>query len=347
MASSTDSHIAQLLSGAPLNAKQTQALFSEIMQGNISHIQIAGILAAMAVREESIAELQGALTAMRQCMTTVDIGGVDAIDIVGTGGDGANLFNVSTASAIVASASGVAVAKHGGKGVSSNSGAANLLQSFKVNVELDSKQVAKCLQAANLAFMFAPMFHSAMRFVAPVRAELKTRTIFNLLGPMCNPANVKNYVLGVYAKKWLQPMAQVLLSFGVKRAMLVNSADGLDEFSIAADNSVVEIANGKINSYTLDARDYGIARQSLAGLAVSSPEQSKQVVLAGFSGENKQARAMLALNSGIAIFVAGVANSIANGIEIAQDTMAAGLALEKIKVLQQVTELMKPLPSSN
>ena len=330
-----ENSIHQLAASEPLTEVQSQQLFTAIMQGEASEVQIAAVLLALRVRGESIAEIQGAVSAMREQMTRVALTDSCAIDIVGTGGDGANLFNVSTAAAFVASACGAIVAKHGGRGVSSSSGAANVIQALGINIELTADQVQCCISRVGIGFMFAPMFHSAMRHVAPVRAALKTRTIFNLLGPMCNPASVKRYLLGVFDQKWLMPVAKVLQQLGVERAMIVHSEDGLDEISIAAPTQIVEIKDLECVAYQIDPKQLGLRDHSLQELTVSSIAESKKMILDGFSGDNQGARSMIAINAGAALQVAGIAKDLEGGYQMAEEAMSSGLALEKIKLLQQ------------
>jgi len=332
-------YLHQIVDNQLLTETECSDLFQQILSGQVDDMTLSAIVTALRMRGETHTEIFAAAKVLRHKMTAVAIQTNKAIDIVGTGGDGANLFNVSTASAFVTCASGVTVAKHGNYGVSSHSGSANILESLGINIQRNAEQVANCIDLVGMGFMFAPMFHSAMRYVAPVRKALKMRTIFNLLGPLCNPANVNHYLLGVYDNKWLLPIANALLQLGCSRAMVVHSHDGLDEISVVSPTNAIAIADGKLQQLVINPTDYGFNYSNLAPIQVDSIERSKQMLLDSLAGKQQQATDMVLLNSGVAIYLAGHSKDIGGGIAMAEDAIASGLALEKVKELQQATQV--------
>lgn len=318
-------------------------VMQQIMTGQCSDSQIAAFLVGMRMKSESIEEITGAAMVMRQLATQVQVNADHLVDIVGTGGDDAHLFNVSTASAFVCAAAGVKVAKHGNRGVSSSSGSADLLEQAGVNLDINPDQVARCIEEIGVGFMFAPAHHSAMKNVVGVRRELGIRTLFNILGPMSNPANVKNLLIGVFTKELCRPMAEVLRELGNEHVMVVHSTDGLDEISIASETHVAELKAGKVVEYTLKPEDFNIDSQSLIGLDVKDSEESLALIKDALGKRQgkyaEKAASMIALNAGSAIYLSGIANRLEEGVLMAQDAIDSGLALEKMKELASFTRV--------
>ncbi len=333
--------VAALIDGNSLSTEEMRAIMMEIMTGQCTDAQIAGFLVALRIKGETVDELTGAVAVMRELATPVDAADEHMVDIVGTGGDGASIFNVSTASSFVAAAAGAKVAKHGNRSVSSKSGAADLLEAAGVRLDLDPEQVARCISEVGVGFMFALNHHSAMKHAIGPRKELAARTIFNLLGPMTNPAGVKKQLLGVYDKQWLRPIAEVLNTLGSEHVLVVHSVDGLDEISVAADTHVVELNRGEITEYTISPEQFGIERGKLEDLKVADAGESLSLIQSLLSGESSSAANMVALNAGAALYAADVASSLEQGIALAQDIIASGTAAEKLKELALVTEAMK------
>lgn len=334
--------IAKLVSGQHLGAAEMEAVMTTIMQGEAQEAQIGGLLVALRMLGENADEIAGAAAVMRRLATPIHINLENTVDIVGTGGDGANLFNVSTASSFVIAAAGGRVAKHGNRSVSSSSGAADVLEAAGVNLSLDSEQVARCVDELGVGFIFAPTYHSAMRHAIGPRKALGMRTIFNLLGPLTNPAGVRRQVIGVYDKAYCRLLAEVLQRFGSEHAMVVHSEDGLDEISLAAPTHVVELKDGTLNEYTITPEALGIESAALAGLEVDTAEESLALIqdaLGKQRGPNAgRAADMIGLNAGAAIYVCGIADSLQQGVVMAQDAIASGLGGEKIRELAAFTE---------
>lgn len=333
--------ISDLIDGHSLNTEQMIAVMRQIMTGECSDAQIAGFLVALRIKGETVEEITGAATVMRELASGVSVSGEHLVDIVGTGGDGISTFNISTASTFVVAAAGGQVAKHGNRSVSSKSGAADLLEAAGVRLDLSADEVARCVETLGVGFMFAQNHHSAMRYAIGPRKELATRTVFNLLGPITNPAGVPNQLLGVFSKEWVRPIADVLHGLGSKHVLVVHSADGLDEISVADETFVAELNNGEITEYTISPEQFGIQRHSLADLKVDGAKQSLALIKALLSGEEGPASDIVALNAGAAIYAANIASSLEQGVSIAQDVLASGTAGEKLKELAQVTQMMK------
>jgi anthranilate phosphoribosyltransferase len=336
--------LARVIENKDLLQSEMVAVMEQIMTGGSTPAQIAGFLVALRMKGETLDEITGAVQVMRELATGVEVNGDLLVDIVGTGGDGASLFNVSTASAFVVAASGGKVVKHGNRSVSSKSGSADLLEAAGVKLGLTPGQVSRCVDDVGIAFMFAPAHHSAMKYAAGPRKELGIRTLFNILGPMTNPAGVKRQLIGVFDASLCRPMAEVLARLGSEHILVVHSDDGLDEISLSAETSVAELNGGTVVEYRLKPEDFGIARQSLDGLEVSDAEDSLILIRDALGKRKTEAGAkaaeMIALNAGAAIYAAGVAASIAEGVAIAQDTVASGLALERIVELATYTDLL-------
>lgn len=324
-----------------LTTEQMQAVMNQIMTGNATDAQIGALLMALRMKGECVAEITGAADAMRKLATPVHIQAENAVDIVGTGGDGSNLFNVSSASSIVVAAAGGNVAKHGNRSVSSSSGAADLLETAGLNLEINPEQVARCIDDVGVGFMFAPQHHSAMKYAIGPRKEMGLRTLFNILGPLTNPASAKHYLLGVFDKSLCLPMAQVLQALGARHALVVHAADGLDEISLAEQTFVAELKDAQISEYTITAADAGLEVQSLDGLQVNGSDESLAVINAAFAGENLKAVDMISLNAGAALYAADKADSLAAGVALAKQTILDGKAAAKLQQLAEFTQSFK------
>jgi len=302
-----------------------------IMSGRATPAQIGGFLIGLRMKGETVDEIVGAATVMRELSTPVVTSAVDVVDTCGTGGSGSNKFNVSTAAVFVAAAAGVHIAKHGNRGASSKSGSADLLEAAGANIMLTPEQVARCIETVGAGFLFAVNHHSAMKHAIGPRREMVTRTIFNLLGPLTNPAGAQRQVVGVYARQWLRPIAEVLKSLGSTHVLVVHSADGLDEISIAAETYVAELKSGEIAEYTIQPEDFGLQRQSIESLVIENSAQSLVLVEQALAGKHEAATDIVALNAGAAIYVAGLCADLAAGVEMARDAIGGGMALEKFK----------------
>ncbi len=334
--------LARIVDGNDLTQDETAAVFKLIMTGEATPAQIGAFLAAIRTKGETPAELAGAATTMRALSTKVEVEHPNLVDTCGTGGSGAKLFNISTAAAFVAAAAGAKVAKHGNRKMTSFCGSADVLEAAGVNLQLTPVQIATCVTDVGVGFMFAQAHHSAMRFAGPVRQEIGIRTMMNVLGPMTNPAGAKRQVIGVFSPAWQEKMAQVLDILGCQHAMIVHS-EGLDEIRLDATTKVVELRDGSITHAEIRPEDFGIERCSaddLADLSATSVEASLALVKRSLTEPDSQAAEIVSLNAGAAIYVAGVATTLANGVAMAQDAIAAGLAKERLDELVRVSKLM-------
>ncbi len=327
----------RIASNLDLSREEMKDVMRLVMQGEATDAQIGAFLMGLRLKSETIDEITGATEVMRELATGVTVQADNMVDIVGTGGDGANLFNVSSASAFVVAAAGGAVAKHGNRGVSSKSGSADLIEKAGVNLDMTPEQVARCVEQIGVGFMFAPAHHSAMKHAIGPRKELGCRTIFNILGPMTNPAGVKRQLVGVFTRELCRPMAEVLHRLGAEHIMVVHSKDGLDEISLASPTHVAELKNGEITEYDITPEDLGIKSQSLVGLNVDSSDESLALIQAAFgTGHDEtaeKARDLIALNAGAAIYIAGLADTAKAGVDMALDAMGSGLAAGKMSEL--------------
>lgn len=333
--------IAALVDNKSLTTEQMVVVMRQIMTGECTDVQIAGFLVALRMKGETVEEITGAAKVMRELATAVSVSGDNLVDIVGTGGDGSATFNISTASSFVVAAAGGQVAKHGNRSVSSKSGAADLLEAAGVRLDINAEQVSRCVQSVGVGFMFAVNHHSAMKHTIKARRELAVRTLFNLLGPITNPAGVPNQLLGVYSRHWVRPIAEVLRGLGSEHVLVVHSADGLDEISIADETYVAELNNDEITEYIITPEQFGMTRSPLTDLKVADAAESLSLIRALLAGEEGPASDIVALNSGAAIYAANIASSLEQGIIIAQDVLASGTAGEKLSELAQVTQTMK------
>lgn len=325
--------IAKVVDGHDLTADEMGHAMQQIMSGECGDAQIGGLLVALRIKGETIDEVAAAAGVMRSLASGVTCESADLIDIVGTGGDSSSTFNISTASALVAAAAGLKVAKHGNRAVSSKSGAADLLEAAGVNIELDADQVARCVDQVGLGFMFAPRHHGAMRFAIGPRKELAMRTIFNVLGPLTNPASAPRQLMGVYSAHLVEPMAQVLKKLGSVGAMVVHGEDGMDEISNGAVTQVAELKNGEVTTYQLQPSDFGFSNTDISAIKVAGADESLAMVRAVLANTAGPARDIVALNAGAAIYVGGKADSHRQGIELALQLLADGSAEKKLAEL--------------
>ncbi len=332
--------IAHVVDRQDLSESAMKSVMHRIMTGEATPAQVGGFLVALRMKGETVAEITGAARAMRELATHVKAGGRHLVDTCGTGGDASGLFNVSTASAFVAAAAGASVAKHGNRSVTSKSGSADVLEAAGVNLDLSPDQVARCIDQAGVGFLFAVKHHGAMKHAIGPRRELGIRTIFNVLGPLTNPAGAPNQVLGVFAKDRVRALADVLNALGSRHVLVVHSEDGLDEVSIAAPTWVAELKDGSVHEYSVKPEDFGVQRQSLESLRVTGAQESLRLVESALSGDEGPAADIVALNAGAAIYAAGIASSWQQGVAMARDVMASGQAREKLSDLVQLTQLM-------
>jgi anthranilate phosphoribosyltransferase len=325
-----------------LNQDEMQSVMKSIMTGECTDAQIGAFLMGLRMKGETVDEITGAATIMRELATRVEVSGDHLVDTCGTGGSGQKIFNVSTASAFVAAAAGCKVAKHGNRAVSSTFGSADVLEAAGVNLDVSPEVVARAIETVGVGFMFAQKHHSAMRYAIGPRKELGLRTIFNMLGPLTNPAGVKRQVMGVFSEELCEPLAQTLGRLGAEHVMVVHSKDGYDEFSLSAATNVSEYKHGVLTSYSVLPEDFGIASQGMGNLRVENVAESLAMIQGVFSGQQgdeiAHATDLIALNAGAAIYVSGVASSFAEGVAMAQDAIATGLAGEKLKELVQFTQ---------
>ena len=334
--------LSRIASNLDLSREEMKDVMRIVMNGEATDAQIGAFLMGLRLKSETIDEITGATEVMRELATKVQINASPLVDIVGTGGDGANLFNVSSASAFVVAAAGGYVAKHGNRGVSSKSGSADLIEKAGINLDMKPEEVARCVEQIGVGFMFAPAHHGAMKHAIGPRKELGCRTIFNILGPMTNPAGVTRQLIGVFTKQLCRPMAEVMQRLGAEHIMVVCSKDGLDEISLATVTHVAELKDGEITEYDLTPEDLGIKSQSLVGLTVDGADESLALIKAAFGRNHdettEKARDMIALNAGAAIYVAGLAKTTKEGVDMALDAMGSGLAAGKMSELADFSQ---------
>lgn len=324
-----------------LPAHDMAAVMRTIMSGGATQAQIGGFLVGLRMKGETIEEIAAAAQVMRELCAPVRVAPEHLVDTCGTGGDGTGTFNISTASAFVAAAAGARVAKHGNRSVSSRSGSADVLETAGVDLNLTPDQVARCITEVGVGFMFAPNHHGAMKHAIGPRREMGLRTVFNLLGPLTNPANAPNQVLGVYSQSLIEPLAHALHRLGSRHVLVVSSQDGLDEISIGDATHVAELKDGRVRTFSLQPEDVGMQRASLRSIAVAGPEQSLALMRAVFSGEPGPARDIVALNAGAAIYAAGVAESLQDGVARALRSLDSGAAQQKLQALAALTHSFK------
>ncbi len=325
--------IQQLIEHRDLDEAQMTAVMRTIMTGEASDAQIGGFLVGLRMKGESIGEIVAAAQVMRELSTRVEVNTGHLVDTCGTGGDASGSFNVSTASAIVVAAAGGRVAKHGNRSVSSKSGSADVLEAAGVNLQLTPEQVAACVNDIGVGFMFAPMHHSAMKHAIGPRREMAVRTIFNILGPLTNPASAPNQVLGVFSAGLVEPLAEVLHRLGSRHVLVVHAEDGMDEISIASPTRVAELKDGKVRCYQVQPEDFGLSRAGLETIQAADAPASLAMIRHVFDNQPGPARDIVCLNAGAAIYVAGLADSLPAGVEKAAATIASGAAKDKLQQL--------------
>lgn len=331
--------IRKLVAYEDLTEEQAAAALDVIMRGEATPAQIAGFLVALRMKGETAAEITGCARTMRRHAVSIRPRRDNLIDIVGTGGDGSNTFNISTASAFVAAGAGAAVAKHGNRAVSSRCGSADVLEALQIEVDLEPALVQRCIEETGIGFMFAPLYHGAMKHAVAPRRELGLRTVFNILGPLTNPAAVQGCVLGVYDPELTAVLADVLLALGVERGFVVHGAPGMDEFSVCGDTVVAEVAGGRVRHYTLAPEDVGLPRSALASLMGGSAEDNAERIEAILQGRDQgPPRDVVTLNAGAGLVVAGLAENLQDGVEQARRAIEDGRAYETFLSLQQFTK---------
>ncbi|HEY7776641.1 MAG TPA: anthranilate phosphoribosyltransferase [Kineobactrum sp.] len=337
--------LARLVLQQDLSREEMTGVMRTVMSGGATDAQIGALLMALRIKGESIDEIAGAAQVMRELVIAVQVTGDHLVDLVGTGGDGANLFNVSTAATFVVAAAGARVAKHGNRSVSSTSGSSDVLEELGVPLDLSPEQVARVIDNVGMGFMFAPAHHSAMRHAVGPRRELGMRTMFNVLGPLTNPAGVKRQVVGVFDPALCRPLAKVLQLLGSEHVLVVHGEGGLDEITISGSTAVAELCRGTISTYNISPEDFGLQRQSLEGLAVTSAAESARLIRSALGRKPdalaRKAANLIALNAGATIYVSGLAATIADGVALADDLIASGQALEKLKEFVNFTQLMR------
>ena len=320
-----------------LGNEEMTAVMRLIMTGEATPAQIGGFLVGLRMKGETVEEIAAAAAVMRELATRVHVASPHLIDTCGTGGDAAGTFNISTTVAFVAAAAGAHVAKHGNRSVSSRSGSADVLEAAGIRLDLTPEQVAGCIENVGVGFMFAPLHHGAMRHAIGPRREMGVRTLFNLLGPLTNPAGAPNQVIGVFAEQWIEPMARVLGRLGSRHVMVVHAEDGMDEISVAAPTRVAELKNGEVSVYTITPEQFGLERHSIDEIVVDGAEGSLAMMRAVLADTPGAARDIVALNSGAAIYTAGLAGTLAEGVARAQDVIGGGAALAKLESLVAYT----------
>jgi anthranilate phosphoribosyltransferase len=325
MADDFKSLIAKVATGTPLTREEAANAFDRMMSGEATPSQMGGLLMGLRVRGETVDEITGAVTTMRAKMLGVKAP-VDAVDIVGTGGDASGSYNISTCASFILAGAGVPVAKHGNRALSSKSGAADVLQALGVKIDQTPDQVSRCIAEAGIGFMFAPAHHPAMKNVGPTRVELGTRTIFNLLGPLSNPASVKRQMIGTFAKHWIEPMAQVLNNLGSECVWVVHGSDGLDEITTAGPTSVAELKNGKVRTFEISPEDAGLSRVKPEALKGGDAEVNAKALLDVLKGKKNAFREVAVLNAAAALIVAGKAENLKDGARLSAKSIDSGEA---------------------
>ncbi len=327
--------LATLLNKQSLSAAEMREVMRTIMSGGATDAQIAGFLVALRCKGETVDEIAAAVEVMRELASKVPITGENVVDTCGTGGDGANTFNISTTCAFVVAAAGGQVAKHGNRSVSSSCGSADVLEAAGVNLDLSAEQVAQCVREIGVGFLFAPKHHGAMKHTINVRKEMGVRTLFNLLGPLSNPASAPNQLIGVFSKGWVEPLAQVLKKLGSQHVLVVSAEDGLDEISIASATHVAELKNGVVSTYTVTPEQFGLQRASLAELSVTNAATSLNMIKSVLKNQLGPALDIVLLNAGAAIYAANITDTFVDGISKAREVIASGAAYAKLDALIQ------------
>jgi anthranilate phosphoribosyltransferase len=321
-----------------LSSQQMTDVMRLIMTGEATPAQVGGFLIGLRMKGETVDEVAAAASVMRELSTRVNVSGPHLVDTCGTGGDASGSFNISTASAIVAAAAGAKVAKHGNRSVSSKSGSADVLEAAGVSLELTPEQVAACINDIGVGFLFAPKHHSAMKHAIGPRKEMAVRTVFNVLGPLTNPAGAPNQVIGVFSDDWVEPLAQVLKLLGSEHVLVVHAEDGLDEISIAAPTRIAELKDGEIKTYSVQPEDFGMTRATLADVSARDALHSLAIIRDALANQQGPARDIICLNAGAAIYAAGLVTSLAEGVERARQVIASGSAEAKLDQLIEASQ---------
>ena len=330
--------IKTIMTGQDLTREEISSVMNQILRGSVSEVQIGAFLVSLCIKGESVDEVIGSAEVMRELSSKVSVDKEYLVDTCGTGGVGSGIFNVSTTAAFVASSCGAKVAKHGNRSATRKSGSADLLEAAGVAINLSPHQVKKCIEEVGIGFMFAPAHHDAMKHAIGPRKELGIKTIFNLLGPLTNPAGALNQVLGVFDMKWVKPIAEVLKGLGSNNVLVCHSEDGLDEISTSAPTKVAELRNGKIEEYSISPSDFGLKVLSINELKVDSPEESLKLATKALNGENEAASQMVAMTSGAALYVAGLVKELKEGVELSLESIAKGRGLEKLEHLSSFSQ---------
>ncbi|MAI07176.1 MAG: anthranilate phosphoribosyltransferase [Alphaproteobacteria bacterium TMED87] len=330
------STIQSIISGDSLSEVQSENLFTEIMDGNLSNIQISSILTALSIKGENVSEIVGATKVLRRKSLSVSAPD-NSIDTCGTGGDKLGTYNISTAVSFVIAGCGIPVAKHGNRKASSKSGTADVLEALNININCTPDNISDCLKNANIGFLFAQNHHSAMRNVAPVRSELGIRTIFNIIGPLSNPANAKKQLLGVFDEKWLVPLAESLRNLGSERAWIVHGTDGLDEISISGDTLICELKDNKITNFTLNPLDAGLKTSPITEIKGGDPLYNAKAILNLLDGEKNAYRNIVLINAAAALMISNKVDNITEGVVIASESIDSGAAKNALNKLQIIS----------
>lgn len=328
--------IKKVATGAALTRDEAAHVFDKMMSGEATPAQMGGLLMALRLRGETVDEITGAVSTMRAKMLSVEAP-EDAMDVVGTGGDAAGSYNISTCAAFIVAGAGVPVAKHGNRALSSKSGAADVLAALGIKLDLDATAIARCIREAGIGFMFAPNHHPAMKHVGPTRVELGTRTIFNLLGPLSNPANVKRQMVGVYAKSWIEPLANVLKALGMERAWVVHGSDGLDEITTTGPTFVAELSGGKVKTFEVEPGEVGLAKAGPDDLKGGDAAHNAKALRAVLEGKPGPYRDVALLNAAAALVVAGKAATLGDGVALAAQSVDSGAAKARLDRLITVS----------
>ena len=322
-----------------LSSQEMTDVMRLIMTGEATPAQIGGFLIGLRMKGETVDEVAAAAAVMRELSTRVDVSGPHLVDTCGTGGDASGSFNISTASAIVTAAAGARVAKHGNRSVSSKSGSADVLEAAGVNLDLTPAQVAACIDKVGVGFLFAPKHHGAMKHAIGPRKEMGVRTLFNVLGPLTNPAGAPNQVIGVFSDDWVEPLARVLQQLGSEHVLVVHAEDGLDEISVSSPTRIAELKHGEIRTYTVQPEDFGIGRADLADIRAADAQHSLAMIRAALANQAGAARDIVCLNAGAAIYAAGLVASLADGVERAREVIASGEAAARLDQLVQASQV--------
>lgn len=329
--------ISHVVKGKPLSFDDAYAVATHLMEGNATDAQIGALLIALRVKQETVDEITGFATAMRDKVVVIPYNKNTLVDTCGTGGDESGTFNISTVSAIVAAGTGCKVAKHGNRSVTSKCGSADILKALGLNIEINPEKMSMCIDNAGIGFLFAPLLHPAMKYAIGPRREMGVRTIFNILGPLTNPAGAKRQLLGVFSQSLTSVMANVLKKLGSEHVMVVHGADGLDEITLTDKTYVSELKNGTVNSYTIQPEDFGFTRVNMSELQGGTPEENVQITMNILQGAKGSARNIVLLNAGAVIYVSGMVSSIAEGIQLAKESIDSGIALKVLENLKVMT----------